>query len=198
MALDASGNVYVTGTTASSDFPTTSGAYDTSFNSSDGGDVFVSKLDGSLSTLSASTYLGGYSYDYGLALAIDDSDKLYVTGMTTSSDFPTTKGARDTSYNHKADVFVVKFDSLNKKGMLYVFVIDVFGKPIESAKVTLRGQKVKTENTTDQIGFLAFEGLDAGTYKITVKNLKYKTARKAVKLNKGEEKEVVITMNAKD
>ncbi len=108
LALDTSGNVYVTGYTQSNDFPTTSGGYDTSFNGNS--DVFVSKLDGGLTTLMASTCLGGSNEDDCNSLTLDTNGNVYVTGHTFSSDFPTTGGAYDNSYNNFVDVFVAKLN----------------------------------------------------------------------------------------
>jgi hypothetical protein len=88
IAVDSSGNAYVTGVAGSSDFPT---AHPLQANS--GGNAFVSKLnwDASTSTLSLvySTFLGGNFEDCAYGIAVDSSDNAYVTGWTQSSDFPT-------------------------------------------------------------------------------------------------------------
>ncbi len=115
IALDGQGNAYVTGYTASSTFPTTSGAYQTSYS---GGacaslpcyDGFVTELDTTNGGLVYSTYLGpsGTTYAYGIAL--DGRGNIYVSGVTTSTRFPTTPGAYQTQNHGGYDAFVVEFD----------------------------------------------------------------------------------------
>ncbi|MBN2547987.1 MAG: SBBP repeat-containing protein, partial [Anaerolineales bacterium] len=109
IAIDASGAAFVTGSTYSNNFPTTPGAVDTSHNGSD--DAFVVKLNGAGSAVIYATYLGGNSTEGGGGIAVDASGAAYVTGSTASTNFPTTPGAMDTSYNGGSyDVFMTKLN----------------------------------------------------------------------------------------
>jgi hypothetical protein len=101
------GRSYVTGETFTADFPTTPNAFDTTL---DGGfDAFVTKLNASGSALVYSTFLGGTGTDQGTAIAVDGTGRAYVTGGTGSTDFPTTPGAFDTTFNGgNSDAFVTK------------------------------------------------------------------------------------------
>jgi hypothetical protein len=85
IAVDSSGNAYVTGETGSSDFPTANALQP---NYHGAGDVFITKLDSSGSGLIYSTYLGGSGEDDGLAISVDNSGNAYIAGFTSSSDFP--------------------------------------------------------------------------------------------------------------
>ena len=108
IVLDNSGNIYVTGQTFSDDFPFTSGAFDTIYTAAD---AFVAKLNAAGTALSYATFLGGNGNEVAYGIAVDDSGKAHVIGLTWSSDFPVTATAFDTSHNGQADVFVVKFNA---------------------------------------------------------------------------------------
>jgi len=108
ISVDSTGNAFVSGSTYSSDFPTTPGAVDTVY----GGDldVYVTKLNPAGNALIYSTYLGGSSGNNGLGSAVDSSGNAYVVGSTNSVDFPVTPGAYDTSPNGLRDAFLVKLN----------------------------------------------------------------------------------------
>lgn len=109
IAVDRNGDAYITGQSYSSDFPTTPGAFDPTYNGGGYPDVFVVKLDSSGSALAYATFLGASAGAGGYGIAVDESGAAYVTGWTASSDLPTTSGAFDTTYNGGLyDAFVVK------------------------------------------------------------------------------------------
>jgi hypothetical protein len=129
IAVDASGNVYVTGGTASSDFPTTSGAFQTTF----GGvaDVFVSKLNAFGSALLYSTYLGGSGGDSSAGIKVDASGNAYAIGLTSSSDFPTTSRAFQTIFGGQYDAFISK---LNSGGTALLYSTYLGGRGYDTAR----------------------------------------------------------------
>jgi hypothetical protein len=86
IAIDNNGSAYVTGDTNSTDFPTKN-PYQGTLNG--WGDAFVTKLSPGGSTLFYSTYLGGNNLDYGRGIAVDSYGSVYVTGFTSSENFPT-------------------------------------------------------------------------------------------------------------
>jgi uncharacterized repeat protein (TIGR01451 family) len=116
VATDPSGNTYIAGYTASVDLPTTTGALNRSFI---GGtlDAFVAKFSPS-GTLLYTTYLGGTGDEEAYALAVDSQGNAYVTGYTTSPDFPTTTGAYRSTLSGTSDAFVAK---LNPAGTALVY-----------------------------------------------------------------------------
>lgn len=108
IAVDGAGFAYVTGYTGSINFPTTSGAYDRVL--SGWNDIFVTKIAQWGTGLVYSTYLGGTAGELAYSIAVDGLGQAYVTGYSTSSNFPTTPGAPDTTHNGSHDVIVTKFN----------------------------------------------------------------------------------------
>jgi hypothetical protein len=106
VALDASGDATIAGTTLSINFPTTLGAFDLLWNGSS--DAFVARLSASGSTLLYATYLGGSMIDEARGVAVDAAGAATVTGRTFSANFPTTAGAFDTTHNGGTDVFLTR------------------------------------------------------------------------------------------
>jgi len=110
IAIDGSGNAYVTGQTKSTNFPTVAGAY--SSTNKGGFDVFVSKIAANGSSLVYSTYIGGSLDDSGNAIAVDGSGNAYVAGGTNSStDFPTHGAFQSTFGGGSVDAFVLELAS---------------------------------------------------------------------------------------
>jgi len=108
IAVDRKGNAYVTGQTASPNFPTKN-----ALQPSNGGDVdaFVSKLNEDGTALVYSTYLGSSGFDQALGIAVDREGNAYVTGQTTSPNFPTKHPLQPTFAGGGTDAFVSKISS---------------------------------------------------------------------------------------
>lgn len=109
IAVDTAGNAYVTGTTASAQFPVTAGAFQTSYGGGSG-DAFVTQLNAAGSALVYSTFLGGSGYDFGNGIAVDTAGNAYATGFAGSADFPVSAGAFQTMSGGARNAFVTKLD----------------------------------------------------------------------------------------
>ena len=127
LAVDASGNAYVTGITQSPNFPTTAGAFDRTGAASNNLDAFVTKLNSNGTALIYSTFLGGSNFEWGRGIAVDGAGNAYIVGQTKSSDFPTTGGAFDRTFNvdtcprcgiDQYDAFVAKLNTAGS-GLVY-------------------------------------------------------------------------------
>jgi hypothetical protein len=107
--LDDGDNVYVTGQTNSTDFPTGLFGYDKTYNGGDY-DAFAVKLTTSGTVIGYSTFLGGGGQDFGRSIAVDGDGSAYVAGVTDSPNYKVTAGAFDTTHNGVADAFVTKLN----------------------------------------------------------------------------------------
>src|SRR5579883_976358 len=114
IAVDTADNAYVVGTTSSSNFITTTGAFSVSFAGTQ--DVFVTKLSASGNVPLYSTYLGGHLSvlgQVGQGIAVDGTGNIYVTGLTGAGDFPTTPNAFSRTYlgvSGGSNAFVVEIN----------------------------------------------------------------------------------------
>ncbi len=148
VAVDNTAAIYITGTTASTDFPVTSGAFQTT---SGGGflDAFAIKMN-PWGGLTYSTYLGGVNADYGCALAVDAAGNAQVAGYTNSADFPSLRGVQN-GVAGSYDIFVTKLNAAGS-GLIYSTVLG--GTLSDSAAaiavdrygtVSVSGQSVSTD-----------------------------------------------------
>ncbi|MGE0529049.1 MAG: SBBP repeat-containing protein, partial [Bdellovibrionales bacterium] len=115
LAIDSSGNVYVTGETRShgannrTAFPETNGSFSTGNQSNR--DVFVSKISSGGTQLLYSGVIGANNDDIGYALVLDSSNNAYITGQTSSTNFPTTTGVYQAARAGSTDAFVLKISA---------------------------------------------------------------------------------------
>jgi len=107
IAVDQAGDAYVTGSTTSPNFPTVNALQP----ASGGYDAFVTKLNANGSALLYSTYLGGSDSDQGKGIAVDQAGDAYVTGSTSSTNFPTANALQPARGSYGSDAFVTKLNA---------------------------------------------------------------------------------------
>jgi hypothetical protein len=138
VAVDTEGHLYVVGTTESTDFPT-SRPMDSGLSGSM--DIFVAKFDMTGPTLLYSTYVGGSDAEEAHAVAADEHGTAYVTGYTSSSDFPT-RNAYDKEIGGDSDAFVFRLKPAGDALLYSTYLGGVdgietgFGIDLNSAGVT--------------------------------------------------------------
>jgi hypothetical protein len=176
IAIDATGNAYITGSTASADLPTTPGAFQTNdlyppnVPTSCGwasaiaaifpqpcGTGFVAKLTpaGALTFL---TYLGGNDQTWSEAIALDSTGNIWITGVTSASDFPFTKDAYKPSANNFVDLSPFLAELSNDGSTL------AFASPIASIIGQSYDLKIDANNNVYVTGFASAAPSTPGTY----------------------------------
>ncbi|MBL8182718.1 MAG: SBBP repeat-containing protein [Blastocatellia bacterium] len=148
LQVDPQGNIYIV-SVASIAYPTTGGAFDTTFNG--GSDVALTKLSSTGSSLIFSTYIGTSAIDNVSAIAIDSSGNSYIVGQTSDTviDFPTTVGAFDTTHNGNEDGYLTKF---NDTGTALIYSTFIGGSEIDLAtnvSVNTAGEATVAGTTSD-------------------------------------------------
>ncbi len=131
IAIDSSGNAYVTGNTNATDFPHTSGVFQTQLKTPTAQNAFVFKLNSSGTALLYSTYLGGSKTDTANGIGIDSTGEAYVAGQTSSADFPTAGTVAQANLNSPpGNAFVAK---LKNDGTGLVFATYLGGSGTDGA-----------------------------------------------------------------
>jgi hypothetical protein len=125
IAVDSSGDTYVTGYTDSTDFPTMNPLQPV--NGGGAFDAFVARLNPTGSALVYSTYLGGSGNDFGSGIAVDSSGNTYVVGATSSTDFPTMNPLQPANGGSN-DAFVAE---LNPTGSALVYSTYLGGSDVD-------------------------------------------------------------------
>ncbi len=182
LAVDAVGNAYLGGASCASNFPVTKGAFQIKNKSASKGfpNGFVAKLNADGSQLIYSTYLGGSGPegDGASALAVDDAGNAYLTGFTTSADFPVTKGAFQKTNHGATNAFVTK---LNPDGTGLVYSTYLGGQQADSGSalaldalghVYVTGQTSSNDfPTTEQAFQKTNRGFSGGGYNAFITKL---------------------------
>jgi len=130
ICIDGSGNIYVTGETSSTNFPVTISSFQVVYGGGER-DIFITKLNPSLSQIIFSSYLGGSKTESALSIGLDSSSRVYVVGFTYSGDFPVIPGTLQPTYGGNQDAF---FSCLNPNGSPLQYSTFYGGKGEEKAR----------------------------------------------------------------
>jgi hypothetical protein len=170
VAVDASGAAYITGTTRSTNFPKVDPIQASLAGESD---AFVTKVSPTGSTLEFSTYIGGSSFDDGVAIAVDSGQNAYVAGGTDSSNFPTVNPFQ-AARSGASDGFLLRISSSTTTISGQVFTSS--GQGLRNAIVTLKDQfGVRIQAPTSSLGFYSFTGVTPGQpYELTVASRRFR------------------------
>jgi Beta-propeller repeat len=166
IALDASNNAYATGITLSPDFPHTAGSFQNrcgTDGSCNGGldDAFVSQIKAGGSTLVYSTYLGGSGTDNANGIAVNAAGEAYVTGLTTSSDFPTAHPAQ-TAIAAAPDAFVAKLNADGNGLVFSTYLGGTSGDEATAIALDTIGDAFVTGRTFSSNGFPVLSAFQPG------------------------------------
>lgn len=155
VSLDTSGDIYVTGATNSHDFPTV-GGYESLFQ---GGwsDSFVFKMTSDGKTLLYSSFFGGSDYDEGRSIALDNNDIAYITGFTTSTNFPL-KNPISSQLSGAHDCFIIKIDTNRDSILLSTFYGGVDDERAYSICVDLESN-IYVTGTTSSSDYISYQGI---------------------------------------
>jgi hypothetical protein len=162
IAVNSAGEAFVTGFTddATTDFPTTAGAFDETHDATS--DVFVTKLNAGGTAIVYSTFLGGSSDDFSDGIAINAGGEAFVAGTTLSINFPVTLGAFDTGHNDSFDVFVARLDAT---GSALVYSTYIGGSAADfGAAIALNGDQAFVTGRTGGAAFPTTSGAFSTTH----------------------------------
>jgi Beta-propeller repeat/Abnormal spindle-like microcephaly-assoc'd, ASPM-SPD-2-Hydin len=137
IAIGPDQSIYVTGITSSSDFPTTTGAYQSTYTS--GNTMFVTKFNPSGTGVAYSTYLGGTGGDTPDGIAIDSLGFAYIAGSTQSSNFPVTAGAIQSARLSSNTGFVTKLSQAGNSLIFSTYLGGTFVTELTGIAVDLAG-----------------------------------------------------------
>jgi hypothetical protein len=158
--LDSAGQVYVAGSTVSSDFPGVSTESADSSLAGDGNEGFMAKLDAGLSTILAATFLGGSGNDDAGALALDRTGNVYVAGFTESVDFPGIgAGSADNVFIGISEAFIVELNT----DLSTILAATFIGGGQDEGALALALDNAGQVYVTGQTGSSDFPGIGAGS-----------------------------------